>query len=67
MKKVTASLTIAALALVSAQAFAQASAADAPAAVSSTKHHKQLKTHGKRANVSAAASAAGTNDKGSPN
>jgi hypothetical protein len=42
----------------------------APAAASTAKpakHHKKLKTHGKRAAVSEAASAAGTNDKGTPN
>ena len=69
MKKIIASLVTAAVALVSVQAFAQASDAAAPAAASAAtpKHtHKQLKTHGKRANVSSAASAAGTNDKGSP-
>jgi hypothetical protein len=67
MKKVIASLATAAFALVSVQAFAQASDATAPAAASATKHHKKLKTHGKRAKVSAAASAAGTNDKGTQN
>jgi hypothetical protein len=67
MKKVIISLATVALALGSVQVFAQASDAAAPAAASTTKHHKKLKTHGKRAGVSAAASAAGTNDKGSPN
>ena len=70
MKKVIASLATVAFALVSTQAFAQASNAAAPAAASAAKpakQHKKLKTHGKRANVSEAASAAGTNDKGSPN
>ncbi|MFM0722662.1 hypothetical protein PQQ53_03065 [Paraburkholderia strydomiana] len=70
MKKVIVSLAAASIALVSVQAFAQASDAAAPAAATSApkKHHsKQLKTHGKRAPVSAAASAAGTNDKGTPN
>jgi hypothetical protein len=70
MKKVIASLATAALALVSVQAFAQASDAAAPAAASTAKpakHHKKLKTHGKRAAVSEAASAAGTNDKGTQN
>ncbi|MFC0402695.1 hypothetical protein [Paraburkholderia rhizosphaerae] len=69
MKKIIASLVTAAVAMVSVQAFAQASDA-APAAASAAKPrhaHKQLKTHGKRANVSTAASAAGTNDKGQPN
>jgi hypothetical protein len=67
MKKVTISLATVVLALVSVQAFAQASDAAAPAAASATKHHKKLKTHGKRAKVSQAASAAGTNDKGGQN
>ena len=70
MKKIIASLVTASLALVSVQAFAQASDAAAPAAAASApkKHHiKKLKTHGKRAPVSAAASAAGTNDKGAAN
>ncbi|NKJ48734.1 hypothetical protein CIC12_18715 [Burkholderia sp. SG-MS1] len=70
MKKVIVSLAAASIALVSVQAFAQASDAAAPAAAASApkKHHsKQLKTHGKRAPVSAAASAAGTNDKGTQN
>src|SRR5262249_28783530 len=69
MKKIIASLVTAAVALVSVQAFAQASdAAPAAASTAKPKHpHKQLKTHGKRANVSSAASAAGTNDKGQPN
>ncbi|MDE1181159.1 hypothetical protein [Paraburkholderia sp.] len=69
MKKVIASLAAVSFVLVSAQAFAQASDAMAPAAAASApKHHsKKLKTHGKRAPVSAAASAAGTNDKGTPN
>jgi hypothetical protein len=67
MKKIIASLVTASLALVSVQAFAQASDA-APAAASAAKpKHKQLKTHGKRAGVSSAASAAGTNDKGTQN
>jgi len=71
MKKVIVSLAAASIALVSVQAFAQASdAAAAPAAAASApkKHHiKKLQTHGKKAPVSAAASAAGTNDKGTPN
>ncbi|NML31980.1 hypothetical protein [Paraburkholderia antibiotica] len=71
MKKVIVSLAAASIALVSVQAFAQASdAAAAPDAAASApkKHHvKKLKTHGKRAPVSAAASAAGTNDKGAAN
>ncbi|MFP3567151.1 hypothetical protein [Paraburkholderia sp. SIMBA_030] len=70
MKKVIISLAAASIALVSVQAFAQASdAAPAMAApASATKHHtKKLKTHGKHASVSAAASAAGTNDKGTAN
>jgi hypothetical protein len=68
MKKIIASLVTAAVALVSVQAFAQASGATAPAATAKAKKpHKQLKTHGKRSGVSAAASAAGTNDKGAPN
>ncbi|WP_133649522.1 hypothetical protein [Paraburkholderia flava] len=66
MKKIIASLATVAFALVSVQAFAQASDAAAPAAAASTpkKHHKQLKHHGKRAKVQDAASAAGTADKG---
>jgi Ni/Co efflux regulator RcnB len=65
MKKIIASLVAASFALVSFQAFAQD--ASAPAAASTAKpKHKQLKTHGKKANVSEAASAAGTNDKGAP-
>jgi hypothetical protein len=69
MKKIIASLVTAAFALVSVHAFAQASDAAPAAAPKTAKKHtnKQLKTHGKRANVSAAASAAGTNDKGAPN
>ncbi len=71
MKKVIASLATVAVALVSVQAYAQSSdAAAAPTAASSAKkkHHiKQLKTHGKHAGTSAAASAAGTNDKGTAN
>jgi hypothetical protein len=68
MKKIIVSLVTAAFALVSVQAFAQASgAAPAPASATKKHTHKQLKTHGKRANVSTAASAAGTNDKGQPN
>ncbi|CAD6538710.1 hypothetical protein [Paraburkholderia metrosideri] len=69
MKKVIISLAAASIALVSVQAFAQASdAAPAAAASAPAKHHsKKLKTHGKRAGVSAAASAAGTNDKGTQN
>ncbi|HEX7934642.1 MAG TPA: hypothetical protein VF573_16400 [Paraburkholderia sp.] len=70
MKKVIVSLAAASFALVSAQAFAQASDTTAPAAAASApkKHHiKKLKTHGKRAGVSSAASAAGTNDKGTTN
>jgi len=69
MKKIIASLVTASLALVSVQAFAQASdAAPAAASAAKPKHaHKQLKTHGKRAGVSSAASAAGTNDKGTQN
>jgi hypothetical protein len=71
MKKVIVSLAAASIALVSVQAFAQASDAAAPAAAAASapkKHHvKQLKTHGKRAPVSSAASAAGTNDKGTQN
>lgn len=68
MKKVIVSLAAASIALVSVQAFAQASDAAAPAAAAAPKkHHKQLKTHGKRAPVAAAASAAGTNDKGAQN
>ncbi|HZZ13288.1 MAG TPA: hypothetical protein VFE79_21590 [Paraburkholderia sp.] len=68
MKKVIASLAAASIALVSVQAFAQASDAAMAAPASATKHHsKTLKTHGKKAPVSAAASAAGTNDKGTPN
>jgi hypothetical protein len=68
MKKVIVSLAAASIALVSVQAFAQASDAAAPAATATPKkHHKQLKTHGKRAPVAAAASAAGTNDKGTQN
>jgi hypothetical protein len=66
MKKVIISLAAASIALVSVQAFAQAS--DAAAASAPKKHHvKKLKTHGKRAPVAAAASAAGTNDKGTQN
>ncbi|MBN3804730.1 hypothetical protein GXB81_16985 [Paraburkholderia sp. Ac-20336] len=71
MKKVIVSLAAASIALVSVQAFAQASdaaAAPAAAAPAPKKHHiKKLKTHGKRAPVAAAASAAGTNDKGATN
>ncbi|WP_144143611.1 hypothetical protein [Paraburkholderia sp. BCC1884] len=68
MKKFIVSLAAASIALVSVQAFAQASDAAAPAAAATTKKsHKKLKTHGKRAPVSSAASAAGTNDKGTPN
>ena len=68
MQKVIVSLATVAFALVSVQAFAQASDAAAPAsAAKPAKQHRKLKTHGKRANVSEAASAAGTNDKGSPN
>ncbi|MEZ0605164.1 hypothetical protein ACAX43_23810 [Paraburkholderia sp. IW21] len=70
MKKLIVSLAAASFALVSVQAFAQASDAAAPAAAASTpkKHHiKKLKTHGKRAPVSSAASASGTNDKGTTN
>jgi hypothetical protein len=69
MKKVIVSLAAASIALVSVQAFAQASdAAPAAAASAPKKHHtKKLTTHGKRAPVSAAASAAGTNDKGTQN
>lgn len=69
MKKVIVSLAAASIALVSVQAFAQASeAAPAAAASAPKKHHiKQLKTHGKKAHVSAEASAAGTNDKGTQN
>jgi hypothetical protein len=70
MKKVIVSLAAASIALVSVQAFAQASDAAAPAAAASTpkKHQpKKLKTHGKHAGVSSAASAAGTNDKGTQN
>jgi hypothetical protein len=70
MKKVIISLAAAAIGLVSVQAFAQASDAAAPAAAASApkKHHiKKLKTHGKGASVSSAASAAGTNDKGTQN
>jgi hypothetical protein len=69
MKKVIVSLAAASIALISVQAFAQASDAAAPAAAASApKHHvKKLKTHGKRAPVAAAASAAGTNDKGTQN
>jgi hypothetical protein len=69
MKKVIISLAAASIALVSVQAFAQASdAAPAAAASAPKKHHiKKLKTHGKRAPVAAAASAAGTNDKGTQN
>ncbi|MDH6149839.1 MULTISPECIES: hypothetical protein [Paraburkholderia] len=69
MKKVIVSLAAASIALVSVQAFAQASDAAAKEAASAPKKHhiKQLKTHGKKAHVSAAASAAGTNDKGAQN
>ncbi|HEY2022755.1 hypothetical protein [Paraburkholderia sp.] len=71
MKKVIVSLAAASFALVSVQAFAQASDSTAAATAASApkKHHhvKQLKTHGKRAPVSSAASAAGTNDKGTTN
>jgi hypothetical protein len=68
MQKVIVSLATVVFALVSVQAFAQASDAAAPAsAAKPAKQHRKLKTHGKRANVSEAASAAGTNDKGSPN
>jgi hypothetical protein len=70
MKKIIASLVTAAVALVSVQAFAQSSDAAAAAPASATKKahtHKKLKTHGKRAGVSSAASAAGTNDKGQQN
>ncbi|MGF6569777.1 hypothetical protein SAMN05443245_0048 [Paraburkholderia fungorum] len=68
MKKVIISLAAASIALVSVQAFAQASDAAPAAAAAPAKHHsKKLKTHGKRAGVSAAASAAGTNDKGTQN
>ncbi|WJF90517.1 hypothetical protein QS306_02200 [Paraburkholderia bonniea] len=70
MQKIIASLITTIVALGSIQAFAQASDAAAPAAAASAakpKHsHKHLKTHGKRASVSEAASAAGTNDKGAP-
>ena len=68
MKKVIVSLAAASIALVSVQAFAQASEAAPAAASAPKKHHiKQLKTHGKKAHVSAEASAAGTNDKGTQN
>jgi hypothetical protein len=67
MKKIIAALVAASFALVSVQAFAQASDAAPAAPAKAKKPHKQLKTHGKRAGVSAAASAAGTNDKGAPN
>lgn len=73
MKKIIASLVTASVALISVQAFAQASAAApaAPAAASAPvkakKAHKQLKHHGKRAAVEQAASAAGTADKGQQN
>ncbi|MEI5998828.1 hypothetical protein H3V53_16915 [Paraburkholderia bengalensis] len=67
MKKIIASLVTASLALVSVQAFAQASDAAAASAAKPKHTHKQLKTHGKRAGVSSAASAAGTNDKGTQN
>ncbi|WP_345812082.1 hypothetical protein AAGS40_14140 [Paraburkholderia sp. PREW-6R] len=68
MKKVIVSLAAASIALVSVQAFAQASDAAPAAASAPKKHHiKKLKTHGKRAPVAAAASAAGTNDKGTQN
>ncbi|WP_118181988.1 hypothetical protein [Paraburkholderia phosphatilytica] len=71
MKKIIASLVTAAVALVSVQAFAQSSDAAAAAPASATKKahhtHKKLKTHGKRAGVSSAASAAGTSDNGSQN
>ncbi|MGH8777908.1 hypothetical protein [Paraburkholderia sp.] len=70
MKKIIASLATVAIALVSVQAFAQASDTAAPAAAASMpkKHHKikTLKHHGKRAKVQEAASAAGTADKGTP-
>jgi hypothetical protein len=70
MKKILAPLVTASIALISVQAFAQASeatpaAAAAPAKVE--KAHKQLKHHGKRAAVEEAASAAGTADKGQQN
>ena len=68
MKKIIASLVTASLALVSVQAFAQASDAAPAESAAKPKHaHKQLKTHGKRAGVASAASAAGTNDKGTQN
>ncbi|WP_153099182.1 hypothetical protein [Paraburkholderia hayleyella] len=69
MKKSIVPLITAVLALGSVQVFAQASGTVAPAAASAAKpahHYKHLKTHGKRASVSEAASAAGTNDKGAP-
>lgn len=67
MKKIIASLIAASFALVSFQAFAQDASAPAAATAAKPAHkHKQLKTHGKRAKVSEAASAAGTSDKGTP-
>jgi hypothetical protein len=80
MKKIIASLVTASVALISVQAFAQASAAapaaaaaSAPAATAASapakvkKAHKKLKHHGKRAAVEEAASAAGTAGKGQQN
>jgi Ni/Co efflux regulator RcnB len=68
MKKIIASLVAASFALVSFQAFAQDASAPAATSAAKPKHtHKQLKTHGKKAHVSEAASAAGTNDKGTQN
>ncbi|RQH05973.1 hypothetical protein [Paraburkholderia dinghuensis] len=72
MKKMIASLVTASVALISVQAFAQATEAApaSPAAAApakAKKEHKQLKHHGKRAAVEEAASAAGTADKGQPN
>lgn len=66
MKKLIASLIAASFALVSFQAFAQDASAPAAPAAKPAHKHKQLKTHGKRAKVSEAASAAGTADKGAP-
>lgn len=73
MNKILASLIAASVALISVQAMAQdasGAAATAPAAsapAKAKKSHKKLKHHGKRAAVSDAASAAGTNDKGTQN
>lgn len=67
MNRIIVPFVAAAFALVSVRAFAQASTAETttlPGTVSTP--HKTLRTHGRRAAVSSAASAAGTNDKGQP-